>query len=246
MTQPSSQRLLLIEDDERIGTRVRDGLQANGLKVRWCRTGMGGLADAAEQPPDIVLLDLGLPDADGIDVARSLRSRLPTIVLILITARDSEIDIVAGLDAGADDYLTKPFSITVLLARIRAQMRHRPPTTDNQEPVVVGALTINPATRRCHLGNAEFDLRPKEFDLLLALTTAAGTALTRHELMTQVWDEQWHGPTKTLDVTLASLRRRLDQASHDGSDPTMTVPVITTLRGHGYRLELPPSQRTPK
>lgn len=244
MTPRPGQGVLLIEDDERIGTRIRSGLQANGLQVRWCRTGLGGLADAAEQLPGVVLLDLGLPDADGIDVARTLRSRHPDIVLILITARDAEIDIVAGLDAGADDYLTKPFSITVLLARIRAQLRRVPPTATDAAPITVGALTINQNTRRCHLSDVELSLRAKEFDLLLTLAGQAGSAVTRLDLMAQVWDEHWHGSTKTLDVTLASLRRRLLDAAHDAGIDTLLVPVVTTLRGHGYRLELP-SEDTP-
>jgi DNA-binding response OmpR family regulator len=233
------QKVILIEDDAGIGARIRDGLQANGFLVRWCRTGHSGLAEAQEKPaPDVVLIDLGLPDVDGIDIARTLRSQHPGVVMIAITAMDRDIDIVAGLDAGADDYLTKPFSISVLLARLRAQLRRLASSSaPSQDPVIVGALSVDPAARRCHLGDVEIELRPKEFDLLLALARKAGSAITRDQLMREVWDEHWHGSTKTLDVTLAALRRQLSLAAqaHAGQGPP--VPVITTLRGHGYRLE---------
>lgn len=233
-------KVILIEDDAGIGARIRDGLQANGFRVRWCRTGHGALAEAEQGPaPDVVLIDLGLPDVDGIDVARTLRSRHPGIVMIAITAMDRDIDIVAGLDAGADDYLTKPFSISVLLARLRAQLRrHSPSPPPTKEPITIGALSVDAAARRCHLGDVEIELRPKEFDLLLALAREAGSAISRDQLMRQVWDEHWHGSTKTLDVTLAALRRQLTLTGQVHSAEVPPVPVITTLRGHGYRLDI--------
>ncbi len=236
----SSHSVLLIEDDDQLGARIASGLRAHGLPVVWRRTGHAGLTEADTAGFDVVLLDLGLPDADGIDVARTLRTRHRELVMILITARDSEIDVVAGLDAGADDYVTKPFSISVLLARMRAQLRRLPTAPYDPAPVTLGALTIDANTRRCSLDGHEVDLRPKEFDLLLTLASRAGSAVSRHDLMAQVWDDQWHGSTKTLDVTLAALRRRLGETQARHHIAPSTIPVITTLRGHGYRLEPPP------
>ncbi|MGW6512946.1 response regulator transcription factor, partial [Streptomyces niveus] len=191
----------------------------------------------------IVLLDLGLPDTDGIDVARALRADFPDVLIVILTARSDEIDVIAGLDAGADDYLVKPFTLTVLLARLRAHLRRRPPASGRQErPIRLGDLTVDTTARRCLLAGREIALRPKEFELLAVLARHAGAAVSREALMAQVWDENWFGPTKTLDVTLASLRRRLHQAAATTPDTTH-LPTITTLRGHGYRLD--PDQTGP-
>ncbi|MGG8406473.1 response regulator transcription factor [Streptomyces sp. 12297] len=229
--------LLVIEDDDTIGRHLETGLRAQGYATTWCRTGNGGLAAARATPPDVVLLDLGLPDADGIDIARELRSHHPDLLLVILTARTDEIDVIAGLDAGADDYLVKPFTLSVLLARLRAHLRRLPTGHDDRETTYrIGNLTLDTRARRCLLGNTEVPLRPKEFDLLAVLARHAGTAVSREDLMAQVWDENWFGPTKTLDVTLASLRRRLQQAATDARPP-VAPPDITTLRGYGYRLE---------
>ncbi|OXM59712.1 response regulator transcription factor [Amycolatopsis vastitatis] len=225
--------VLLIEDDPAIGGHLRTGLLANGYEVRWCRTGEGGLAQARQSAPDVVLLDLGLPDTDGVDVARTLRGADPEVLIIILTARADEIDIIVGLDAGADDYLVKPATVTVLLARLRAHLRRRPAASAGTAPVRLGDLVLDVDARRCLLGGREISLRPKEFDLLAALARRPGVAVSRDDLMAEVWDEHWFGPTKTLDVTMAALRRRL------GDGTGVTVPVITTLRGHGYRLETP-------
>ncbi|MGW6407158.1 response regulator transcription factor [Streptomyces vinaceus] len=232
-----SPTLLVIEDDDTIGRHLDTGLRAHGYATTWCRTGNGGLAAADATPVDIVLLDLGLPDADGIDIARELRSRHPDLLLVILTARSEEIDVIAGLDAGADDYLVKPFALSVLLARLRAHLRRLPPGHDDQEAAHrVGPLVVDTRARTCLLGGEEVTLRPKEFDLLTVLARHAGTAVSREDLMAQVWDENWFGPTKTLDVTLASLRRRLAQAAAQAVPPT-DPPSISTLRGFGYRLE---------
>jgi len=146
-----------------------------------------------------------------------------------------------GLDAGADDYLVKPFSISVLLARLRAHLRRRPAEADS-DLIRVADLVVDVAARRCLLRDREIDLRPKEFELLLALARQPGAAVTREDLMAQVWDENWFGSTKTLDVTMAALRRRLAEANQTTTVPgDVGLPTITTLRGHGYRLELPPT-----
>ncbi|MFJ3171902.1 response regulator transcription factor [Streptomyces roseus] len=236
----TSPTLLVIEDDDTIGRHLDTGLRAHGYATTWCRTGIGGLAAARASAPDVVLLDLGLPDSDGIDIARELRSRQPDLLLVILTARTDEIDVIAGLDAGADDYLVKPFALSVLLARLRAHLRRLPSGHDGHDgheaALRVGDLVVDTQARTCRLGDVEVSLRPKEFDLLAVLAEHAGTALSREDLMARVWDENWFGPTKTLDVTLASLRHRLAQAAVQAVPPT-EPPSISTLRGFGYRLE---------
>ncbi|MFE2153844.1 response regulator transcription factor [Streptomyces lavendulae] len=232
--------LLVIEDDDTIGRHLEAGLRAQGYATTWCRTGTGGLGAARETTPDVVLLDLGLPDADGIDVARELRSRYPDLLLVIVTARTDEIDVIAGLDAGADDYLVKPFTLSVLLARLRAHLRRLPAAQDDRKATYrIGGLVLDAQARRCTLGGVEVPLRPKEFDLLAVLAQQAGTAVSREDLMARVWDENWFGPTKTLDVTLASLRRRLQAAAREAG-PRVEPPSVSTLRGYGYRLETDP------
>jgi len=238
---PATNRLqvLVIEDDETIGLHLKAGLLGGGYGAHWSRTGGAGLSRARESPPDVVLLDLGLPDIDGVEVARTLRAEQPDLLIIILTARSDEIDVVVGLDAGADDYLVKPFNLTVLLARLRAHLRRRPDAATGTEPIRMGDLVVDVAARRCLLRDREIDLRPKEFELLLALARQPGVAVTREELMAQVWDENWFGSTKTLDVTMAALRRRLSEDVPPTKPGGPAPPKITTLRGHGYRLELP-------
>ncbi|MFF3861342.1 response regulator transcription factor [Streptomyces sp. NPDC002209] len=229
--------LLVIEDDDTIGRHLDTGLRSHGYDTAWRRTGSDGLTAADATPPDVVLLDLGLPDIDGIDVARELRSRHPDMLLVILTARTDEIDVIAGLDAGADDYLVKPFTLSVLLARLRAHLRRLPTAHGDRETTYrVGHVTLDIRARTCLVGDVEVPLRPKEFDLLTVLVRHTGAAVSREDLMAQVWDENWFGPTKTLDVTLASLRRRLQQAAAD-AQPPVDPPTVTTLRGYGYRLE---------
>ncbi|WP_275558965.1 response regulator transcription factor [Streptomyces sp. 5-6(2022)] len=231
--------VLFIEDDEVIGRHVEAGLRSHGYAVTWVRTGGSGLAEADRSPIDVVLLDLGLPDMDGIDVARQLRNGHPDVLILILTARSDEIDVIVGLDAGADDYLAKPFSMTVLLARLRAHLRRRPPAPAGPDGLVrVGDLTVDIAARRCRLGDREVELRPKEFELLAVLVRHPQEAVSREALMAEVWDENWFGPTKTLDVTMSSLRRRLRAAASDAPAP-VALPALTTLRGHGYRLDPP-------
>ncbi|MEU1229521.1 response regulator transcription factor [Streptomyces sp. NPDC005828] len=233
----SATALLVIEDDDTIGRHLETGLRGQGYATTWCRTGSGGLAAARAAPPDVVLLDLGLPDADGIDIARELRSHQPDMLLLILTARTDDIDVIAGLDAGADDYLVKPFTMSVLLARLRAHLRRLPAAHDDRRATYrIGHLVLDTRARTCFVGDAEAPLRSKEFDLLTVLARHAGAAVSREELMAQVWDENWFGPTKTLDVTLASLRRRLQQAATASRRPARP-PSIATLRGYGYRLE---------
>lgn len=234
-----------MEDDETIGRTLQAALRTHGYRAEWQRTGAGGLVQAEQSPPDLVLLDLGLPDLDGIDVARDLRQRHPELIIVMLTARGDDIDVVVGLDVGADDYLVKPVRTSVLLARLRAHLRRRDelrrlPIDDVPDDGTgcyqVGGLTVDCRARRCRVGEIEVLLRPKEFDLLAELVAHAGEAVRREDLMAAVWDEHWFGSTKTLDVTMAALRRALAEAAATGGG-SVRVPPITTLRGHGYRLE---------
>lgn len=214
----------LVEDDPSIGPGLVRTLEAEGHEVAWART--VAEAHALVGDPALLLVDLGLPDGDGLDVCRRLSEAHPGMRTIILTARTGEIDVVLGLDAGAIDYITKPFHLSELLARIRAQLRHR--RSDN---IRVGDVVIEKGPRRVRVGGNEVELRPKEFDLLVRLATDAGTVVHREILMNDVWDKHWFGDTKTLDVHIAALRRRLGEAPGQPSR-------ITTVRGVGYRWEL--------
>ncbi|GHF70690.1 DNA-binding response OmpR family regulator [Amycolatopsis bartoniae] len=226
-------RLLLVEDDETIGRVLDSSLRRHGFSVRWERTGRGGLGAAAGQDFDLVLLDLGLPDLDGVEVCRRLRAGQPQTVLVILTARQDEMDVIVGLEAGADDYLTKPVRLGELLARVRAHLRRGAAAASGE--LEVGPLRIDVPARRVYLDGTEVPLRAKEFDLLARLAGSPGAAVSRDELMTDVWDAHWYGSTKTLDVHIAALRRKLA----DAAPSEARVPRISTLRGHGYRLERP-------
>lgn len=229
--------LLLVEDDERIGELVQSALHGGGHSVAWQRTGTSALVELQRGRFDLVLLDLGLPDADGIDLCRRFRATQPDTILVILTARREEMDIIVGLEAGADDYLTKPFGLTELLARVRAHLR-RGGTGKPQPPRVyeVADLCLDTGARRCLVAGHETPLRPKEFDLLARLARSAGSAVSREDLMADVWDENWFGATKTLDVHMAVLRRRLAEAA-GLFDPPARAPRIITLRGYGYRMD---------
>ena len=222
--------ILVVEDDETIGRSLEDALAAQGYRVTWVTTAAAAEVAADQQRPDLALVDLGLPDADGVDLCRRIRARQPATTIVILTARSDEIDVVLGLDAGADDYVTKPFRLTELLARVRAHLR-RPHGEPSHDRLVVGHLTLDPDARRAWLGDRELELRAKEFDLLALLMAEAGRAVTRGRIMSEVWDEHWFGPTKTLDMHISALRRKLGGQDH-------AFATITTLRGIGYRLEL--------
>jgi DNA-binding response OmpR family regulator len=202
-------------------------LDSQGYDARHVARGRPAL-EAAAAPTVLVLLDLGLPDIDGIEVCRRLRTARPQLAILILTARDQELDVVAGLDAGADDYLVKPFRLAELLARVRAHLRRLEavPSSDRRElPLRAGDILLDLAARRAWRGDQELDLRPKEFDLLALLVGEAGRVVTRERIMREVWDTDWLGSTKTLDTHVLGLRGKL------GPD------AITTLRGVGYRFD---------
>jgi len=223
--------VLIVEDDEAIGSELLTALGSAGFQARLSRTGQDALDAVEAQVPDLLLLDLGLPDIDGVLLCRELRQRMPGVVIVVLTARTAELEVVVALDAGADDYLTKPFRLTELLARLRAHVRRRPAPAEPVGQLVESRLRLDVAARRAFFDEQEVALRPKEFDLLAVLVAAAGEAVSRERLIAEVWDENWFGPTKTLDVHVSALRRKLGDR---GERPDR----ITTLRGHGYRYEV--------
>ena len=219
---PARKNVLVVEDDASIAGSLERGLTRAGYRVRVFGTGNEALASGLAEQVDVVLLDLGLPDADGLDVCRRLRERTDAAVIV-VTARSEEGDRVAALDEGADDYLVKPFGLAELQARIRAVLRRvRPNVT---EAYTCGPLTVDPRTRRVTLDSAEVALTPKEFDILACLAFDPGRVVSRRELIERVWDSNWYGPTKVIDVHVAAIRRKL------------AVPgMIETVYGHGFRL----------
>lgn len=217
--------LLVVEDDDSIGVPLVEGLELEGFTP--VRVGTGAEAIAAAETAGFILLDLGLPDLDGGEVCRRIRSRTD-VPIIVVTARDDELDRVRLLEMGADDYVVKPFGFRELVARIRAVQRRSGRTDPDLGKVQrLGPLEIDRGARRVLLHDEEVDLTPKEFDLLAFLAEAPGIVRSREDIIAQVWDENWWGPTKTLDVHIASLRRKLTG-----------IDVITTLRNVGYRFDL--------
>ena len=211
--------VLVVEDDPGIAHALARGLERAGYLADVVGTGEAALT---AEPADIVLLDLGLPDVDGVEVCRRLRLRTDAVIIV-VTARGEEGDRVVALDEGADDYLVKPFGLAELLARIRAVLRRVAPS----EPAafVHGPVAVDPRTRRVTVGGAEVALTPKEFDILECLAADPGRVVTRQELLERVWDAHWYGPTKVLDVHIAALRRKLGV---DG--------LVETVYGRGFRL----------
>lgn len=222
--------MLLVEDDTDIARGLVSAISSDGHEVVVARDGASGLERAARGDVDLVLLDLGLPDVDGLEVCRRLRAGGSEVPILVLTGRSDEIDTVVGLDAGADDYVAKPFRLAELLARVRAMLRR---STDGRRQEVNG-VRVDVAARRSWVEDREIDLTPKEFDLLTLLLANAGTVVTRERIMEQVWDEHWFGSTKTLDMHVSWLRRKL------GDDPARPR-YIATVRGVGFRFETPPA-----
>ena len=232
--------IALIEDDLGIREAVARVLSERGHVVRSAAKGMTGLQEVIDDRPDLVILDLGLPDVDGREVLKMLRA-VSDVPVIVATARDDDAEIVATLDAGADDYVVKPFSADHLEARVRAVLRRRGQpgggagSSDGAGTVVtVGAIAIDPRTREATLGGNALDLTRKEFELLLLLASNAGHVVTKRQLLADIWQQPYGGADKTVDVHLSWLRRKLGE--------TAAVPVyIRSVRGVGVKLVAPDS-----
>ena len=222
-------KVLLIEDDAAIAGAIVDSLDAMGWEVHHEAAGLPGLNQLGESQWDVVLLDLGLPDLDGIEVARRAREA-GSFPIIVISARGEETDRVLALELGADDYLVKPFGMRELVARIRAVHRRSSAnaSSDADDAHRVGELTVDARARRAFVGDQELTLTPKEFDVLAYLAKDPGTAHRRETILQDVWDMNWYGSTKTLDAHVAALRKKL-------GDPRW----IESVRGVGFRLQQP-------
>jgi two-component system, OmpR family, response regulator RegX3 len=225
-------RILFVEDERSISEPFAKALAREGFEPVTAFTAAEALALAERMEFDLVLLDLNLPDGDGRDVCRELR-RKSEVPIVMLTARGTEMDRVVGLELGADDYVVKPFSSAEVIARIRAVLRR----TGNGRPApaapqTIGDLTVDPGARQASLSGEELDLTRREFDLLARLARDAGNVVTRDELLSSVWDENWYGSTKTLDVHVGTLRRKLGD---EADDPT----YIHTVRGVGFRMAAP-------
>jgi len=216
-------RILIVEDEDAIAAPLAEGLSREGFEVERVATGAAAL-EASE--PDLVLLDLRLPDMDGLDVCRELRLR-SDVPIIVVTARGEEVDRVVGLEVGADDYVVKPFGLRELIARIRAVSRRARPREagDGDGTLRVGELEIDPRAHRATLAGADLALTAKEFALLAVLAREPGAVVSRERILAEVWNTTWYGSAKTIDVHVASLRRKL-------GDPGW----IETVRGIGLRL----------
>ena len=225
-------QLLVVEDDERIRSALIRALRDRGHAVSSAGTGLEGLRLAVDERPDLVVLDLGLPDLDGRELLRMLRA-VSAVPVIVATARDDDESVVRALDAGADDYVVKPFPAGQLEARIRAVLRRAAGVADAAlAPVTVGDLVVDPRSRRVALAGEPVDLSPKEFDLLAHLASRAGTVVSKRELLTEVWQLPYGGSDKTVDVHLSWLRRKLGE--------TADAPrYVHSVRGVGIKLSAP-------
>jgi DNA-binding response OmpR family regulator len=217
--------ILLAEDDEGIRIPLVRALDREGHQVEAFAHGGDALAAAIGGEHDLLVLDVGLPGLDGLELCRRVRELRPAVPIVFLTAQTSEMDAVSGLDAGADDYITKPFRLAELLARVRSQLRRTA-----AEQLQVADVRVDVAARRAWHGDRELELTPKEFDLLVLLVREAGRVVTREQIMADVWDENWFGSTKTLDMHVSWLRRKLGE---DAGDPRHVV----TVRGVGLRFE---------
>ncbi|MDQ1521742.1 MAG: hypothetical protein QOI55_2815 [Actinomycetota bacterium] len=218
-------RVLVVEDDDGIAEPLVRALQREGYDTVRVATGGAATDVVRDGHVDLVVLDLGLPDVDGVSVCRALRSADESLPILVLTARSEELDVIIGLDAGADDYVTKPFRLGELLARVRARVRTR-----TNAMLHVQNVEIDVAARRAWHAGEELELTAKEFDLLSLLARNAGVVVTREEIMNTVWDEHWTGSTRTLDVHISWLRRKL-------GDDAAASRYVSTVRGTGFRFE---------
>jgi len=235
MSVPPKPKVLFVEDESSISGPFSKALAREGFEPVVAATAARALELAEQIEPDIVLLDLTLPDGDGRDVCRAIRRR-SNVPILMLTARGTETDRIVGLEIGADDYVVKPFSGPEVIARLRAVLRRAGARGANRdkapEPVEIGGLRIDPRARRAFLDAEELQLSRKEFDLLAELIGHAGRVVTREDLMARVWDENWFGSTKTLDVHIRWLRQKL------GESPDAPR-YLHTVRGVGFRFTAP-------
>ena len=229
---PAVKTILVVDDERNIIELVRLYLEQAGYAVAEAHDGDEALRQHERIDPDLIVLDLMLPGRDGIDVTREVRRRGDTPILML-TARSEDIDRIVGLELGADDYLTKPFNPRELAARVKAILRRADPTLRGARPMDVGTLRVDPPRREAYVGDRRIDLRPREFDLLAALARDPGVVWSRDDLLSSVWGTDFPGETRTVDVHVSELRRKLGE---DG-------PAIETVKGIGYRLVPPARER---
>jgi DNA-binding response OmpR family regulator len=230
MLPEMSPTLLVVEDDDQIAAPLVRTLEREDYVVERVATGGEALERLAAETVDLVLLDLGLPDVDGLEVCRRARASGYDGGVMILTARGGELDRVVGLDVGADDYLPKPFALAELLARVRALLRRTARTAPAvPDDPVAGGVRVDRDTRRAWVDGTELGLTVKEFDVLALVESAGGSVVTRERVMDEVWDENWFGSTKTLDTTIGRLRQKLE----DADAPARLV----TVRGVGFRWE---------
>jgi len=223
------QRVLVVEDEEDIAFPLVRTLEREGYEVTWVDNGQKALDSLAADPSEVVILDLGLPDFDGLEVCRRARDAGYAGAIMIVTARAGELDRVVGLDYGADDYLAKPFGLAELQARVRALLRRTASLAAVAPEAADGGLRIDVAARRVYAGEAEVALTGKEFEVLNILAAHRDKVVSRDRLMADVWDENWYGSTKTLDVTIGRLRQKLESVG--------VTERVVAVRGVGFRLE---------
>ena len=221
-----SDLILLVDDEPSIIQLARMYLEREGFRVQAVGDGQAALEAVADQRPALIVLDVMLPKMDGLEVCRQLRAKDDPVAILMLTARDEDIDKILGLELGADDYLTKPFNPRELVARVKAILRRDRKASANDRPISLGDLTIDPARREARLGERTLDLRTQEFDLLFTLAEQPGRVFTREKLLQQAWGFDYYGQTRTVDVHIAHLRKKMDGGSV----------VIETVMGVGYKL----------
>lgn len=225
----SAQSILVVEDEETIASLVRAYLERDGFRVTWVGSGTEALAELERDPPQLIVLDIGLPDTNGFELCRRVRET-SSVPIIMLTARDEEEDRVAGLDVGADDYITKPFSPRELAARVKAVLRRTEPA-EQDDALVLGDVVVRRSEREVTVGGELVELRTREFDLLAYLIENRGAVVTRDQLLDRVWGLEYPGGTRTVDVHIAQLRSKLGRPE-----------LIQTIRSVGYKAVRPPSR----
>ncbi len=225
----SSELILLVDDEPSIVQLARMYLEREGFRVQDAKDGEAALASVDKLHPALIVLDVMLPKLDGFEVCRRLRSADNSVAIIMLTARDEDIDKILGLELGADDYLTKPFNPRELVARVKAILRRGERKMEGAIPIQLGDLTVDPARREVHLASHTLNLRAQEFDLLLTLAEHRGLVLSREQILQKAWGFDFYGQTRTVDVHVAHLRKKLEESSVK----------IETVTGVGYKLLVP-------